>query len=239
MKISFSEAAAKTHIRKKCPQRLTLYYKGEVVWCFYWLLWIKGSCYTSHWCLKIQFSCLTAPLNTVEFVIVKKKVLSDKQLLWIRKNMRGLIKNAAAREHMWTFFWIHIILYHIMPQTRILRTTFICCQLMQKLIFLPITIPPKCSLLSRTLVWYSSLASLWSECRACERVNGCRDGQCNGWWRAPKMSRPQGLVSLGHVSLAQSDLVAAEQRGQRCCFHGWVKSARGQRLSSLCLFSKE
>lgn len=57
------------------------------------------------------------------------------------------------------------------------------------------------------------------------------------------LTSPQGPRSQGHVSLSPSDLVAdsetAEQRGQRCCFHGWVESTRGQRLSSLCLFPRE
>lgn len=59
-------------------------------------------------------------------------------------------------------------------------------------------------------------------------------------WQRRVAEQPSGAPSRGHVSLTQADLVAgsgtAEQRGQRCCFHGWVEIARGRRLFSLCLF---
>ena len=48
-------------------------------------------------------------------------------------------------------------------------------------------------------------------------------------WPRRATDRPRGSPSQGHVSLAQSDLVADPETGeQRCCFHGWVESARGQ-----------
>lgn len=59
------------------------------------------------------------------------------------------------------------------------------------------------------------------ECKAAEMDSIMVGGGLLKWQRRAS-DRPWGAVSQGHVSLAQSDLVAvagtAEQRGQWCCF---------------------